>query len=381
MRTRNRSRRSSPNSPGATSVSTASASRALRSAWSRRPIEVTGGRVPASVIGTIIAAGREMVEHPVETLPHVRETLEELAGDYRLILITKGDLFDQERKLAASGLGELFHAVEIVGDKTAATYERAFKRHGDGPQRGMMVGNSLKSDVLPAIAAGSWGVYVPHELTNALEHAEEPIGDPRFRRLAHLGELADLSPGSAERGVALRDRRSDPVPMEERRRIALNRSGCSRLGRCAVPSISANSTCGMAVRRCAHRSRRCGKSRSPQTSRTASRARRDANRRRSCRSPRRWAAHAAPCRSCRGKARATSPPTRPSRLSRPVEPQMRFEQVHPVEVAGAFRLARAPPSAHRSSRRDTRRPALRRRRGATSTSAARSASATIARTR
>jgi len=155
-------------------------------------IEATDGRVPAAVIGEIVAAGRDMMDHPVETLPQVRETLESLAGGYRLILITKGDLFDQERKLAASGLGELFDSVEIVGEKNAATYHRVFTRHGDGPERSMMVGNSLRSDVLPAIEAGCWGVYVPHELTNVLEHAEEPADEPRFRRLAHFGDLVEL---------------------------------------------------------------------------------------------------------------------------------------------------------------------------------------------
>ena len=100
------------------------------------------------------------------------------------MLITKGDLFDQERKLAQSGLGELFDAVEIVSDKTAATYERVFARHADGAARAMMVGNSLKSDVVPAIEAGSWGVYVPHDLTWELEHAEAPTDAPRFREIA-----------------------------------------------------------------------------------------------------------------------------------------------------------------------------------------------------
>ena len=114
-------------------------------------IEVTEGRVPASVIDKILASGRDMLVHPVETLPGVRETLEELAGLYRIILVTKGDLFDQERKLAASGLGDYFSAVEIVSDKSRTTYERIFARHGDGPDRAMMVGNSLKSDVVPAI--------------------------------------------------------------------------------------------------------------------------------------------------------------------------------------------------------------------------------------
>jgi putative hydrolase of the HAD superfamily len=155
-------------------------------------VEISEGRVPASVIREILAAGRDMLSHPVETLPNVRETLEELAGAYRLVLITKGDLFDQERKLAQSGLGELFDAVEIVSDKTASTYERIFTRHGDGPDRAMMIGNSLKSDVVPAIEAGSWGVYVPHDLTWVLEHVDEPTDAPRFRRLEHLGELAGL---------------------------------------------------------------------------------------------------------------------------------------------------------------------------------------------
>lgn len=155
-------------------------------------IEVTEGRAPAHVIQKILDAGREMLDHPVETLPEVRETLERLAGSYRMIMITKGDLFDQERKLAQSGLGAFFDAVEIVSNKDAATYERVFARYGDGPAHAMMVGNSLKSDIVPAIAAGSWGIYIPHDLTWALEHAEEPIGAPRFRRLGRISELVDL---------------------------------------------------------------------------------------------------------------------------------------------------------------------------------------------
>jgi putative hydrolase of the HAD superfamily len=155
-------------------------------------IEITGGKVPADVIGEILATGREMLAHPVETLPHARETLEALAGSYRLVLVTKGDLFDQERKLAQSGLGELFNGVEIVSDKTAATYQRVFTRYGDGPERSMMVGNSLKSDVLPAIEAGSWGVHVPHDLMWGLEHADAPIDAPRFREVADLGEIVPL---------------------------------------------------------------------------------------------------------------------------------------------------------------------------------------------
>jgi putative hydrolase of the HAD superfamily len=155
-------------------------------------IEVTRGQVSPTVIGEILAAGREMLAHPVETLPHAQETLAALAGDYRLVLITKGDLFDQERKLAQSGLGDFFDAVEIVSDKDAATYRRLFARHGDGPERALMVGNSLKSDILPALAAGAWAAHVPHELTWALEHAQEPEGEGRYRKLQDLGGLAEL---------------------------------------------------------------------------------------------------------------------------------------------------------------------------------------------
>jgi putative hydrolase of the HAD superfamily len=153
-------------------------------------IEVTEGRVPAAVIAEILAAGREMLGHPVELLPHAREAIESLKGAGEIVLVTKGDLMDQERKLAQSGLGELFDAVEIVSDKTAATYARIFARHGH-PQA-MMVGNSLKSDVIPAIAAGGWGVHVPHEVTWELEAADAPDADPRFRRIADLGQLAAL---------------------------------------------------------------------------------------------------------------------------------------------------------------------------------------------
>lgn len=163
-------------------------------------IEITGGEVSAAVIGEILAAGREMAAHPVETLPHVNETLEALSGDYRLVLITKGDLFDQERKLAQSGLGDFFHAVEIVSDKKPDTYDRIFARHGDGAGRAMMVGNSLKSDILPALEAGSWAVHVPHDLTWALEHADEPAGHVRYRRIGDLGGLARILQELAQAG-------------------------------------------------------------------------------------------------------------------------------------------------------------------------------------
>ena len=158
-------------------------------------IEVTDGRVPARVISEIMAAGRDMLAHPIELLPHARATVTALAADYRVVLITKGDLLDQERKLAQSGLGDLFDGVEIVSDKRAEVYQRLFARHGVAPAQAMMIGNSLKSDVLPVIETGGYGVHVPHALTWALEHAEAPLGHARFFSITDLAELPTLMAG------------------------------------------------------------------------------------------------------------------------------------------------------------------------------------------
>ncbi len=155
-------------------------------------IEVTEQHVPASVISEILSTGQEMLRHPIHLLPHAQEAVEALAATHRIVLITKGDLLDQERKLAQSGLGELFHGVEIVSHKTPAIYAEAFARHGDGAETALMVGNSMKSDVVPAIEAGAFGVYVPHGLTWELEHADAPEDHPRFREIPDLSALPDL---------------------------------------------------------------------------------------------------------------------------------------------------------------------------------------------
>ena len=152
-------------------------------------VEIFDGEAPARLVREILAAGREMLTHPVEPLPGVEVALAELSACYRLVLITKGDLWHQEQKLAASGLGDLFVAVEIVSEKDAATYERAFTRHGTGPTEAAMCGNSMKSDILPALEAGAWAAHVPYPLIWAHEVAEAPVGHPRFAELASITEF------------------------------------------------------------------------------------------------------------------------------------------------------------------------------------------------
>jgi putative hydrolase of the HAD superfamily len=152
-------------------------------------MELTGAEAPPRIIAEILAAGREMLTHPVEPLPGVEAALAELSNHYRLILITKGDLLHQEQKLAASGLGELFVQVEIVSEKDASTYERVFARHGSGAARAVMCGNSMRSDILPALEAGAYAAHVPYPLTWAHEIADAPEGHPRFAELTTIAEL------------------------------------------------------------------------------------------------------------------------------------------------------------------------------------------------
>ena len=154
-------------------------------------LEIAGEALPAAIVRQMLDIGRDLMRHPIALLPSVKETLPRLAARGRLVLVTKGDLFHQESKLAASGLGEHFDGVEIVSEKTAATYARVFARYGAAPQSAVMAGNSLRSDVWPALAAGAFAVHIPHEVEWAHERAETPQGEPRFARLAALAELPE----------------------------------------------------------------------------------------------------------------------------------------------------------------------------------------------
>jgi putative hydrolase of the HAD superfamily len=160
-------------------------------------IDLTRGAVPAKTIAEIMNLGRAMLEHPVEPLPGVADTLAKLKDDYKLVMVTKGDLMNQEQKLARSGLGEHFHAIEIVSEKDANTYRRVVARQGVTPEESVMIGNSMKSDVLPALEAGLWGIHIPYHITWAHEHAEPPLQSPRF---AKLETISDVPPWLKQNG-------------------------------------------------------------------------------------------------------------------------------------------------------------------------------------
>ena len=160
-------------------------------------IELTHGKISAEEIRTLIELGQEMLNHPVELLENVAETIAHLASSHRLLVITKGDLRDQQRKLNKSGLSAHFKAVEIVSEKDAMTYATILQRHQVEPAEFMMVGNSLKSDILPVLEIGAAALHVPYQLTWMLERTDEvPAAPGRFFQLTSLRELPALLSGT-----------------------------------------------------------------------------------------------------------------------------------------------------------------------------------------
>jgi putative hydrolase of the HAD superfamily len=153
--------------------------------------DLTGDALPPATVRRILALGREMLAHPIEPLPGVAQALAALSQLAPLVLVTKGDLHHQEAKLAASGFGAWFTGVEIVSDKQPVTYARIFERYGAAPHEVVMAGNSMRSDILPALEAGAWAAFIPFELVWSHEAADPPEGHARFRELGSLAELAD----------------------------------------------------------------------------------------------------------------------------------------------------------------------------------------------
>lgn len=152
-------------------------------------IQVTDGAISSNEIAQIIDIGRAMVHAPLELLPHVEQVVRDLAPHARLMIITKGDLFDQEAKIARSGLADYFRHIEVVSDKTPSAYERIFRRYDINPREFIMIGNSLRSDILPVVAIGGRAIHVPYHLTWQHEHVDVSVDDQRWHTCAHLGEV------------------------------------------------------------------------------------------------------------------------------------------------------------------------------------------------
>jgi putative hydrolase of the HAD superfamily len=143
-------------------------------------IALTDGRIGASDIHRIVTIGKDVLGHPVELLPGIREAVEEVASRYRVVLITKGDLFHQEHKVARCGLADIFQRIEIVSEKDPATYARVLRECEVDIGRFLMVGNSLRSDIAPVVELGGWGVYMPYHMTWAHEtDTDFDSGNPR----------------------------------------------------------------------------------------------------------------------------------------------------------------------------------------------------------
>jgi putative hydrolase of the HAD superfamily len=156
-------------------------------------VQLTAGRIRGAEVGQILAWVHEMLDADLELLPNVSVTLAALARSHTLIVITKGDLHDQERKYARSGLGESFARLEVVSSKTEAVYRALLEGYGVAPDRFLMVGNSLRSDVLPVVAVGGHAAHIPAAVTWPHEEVDDP-GPARggYHRLTHMGELVGL---------------------------------------------------------------------------------------------------------------------------------------------------------------------------------------------
>ena len=152
-------------------------------------IALTNERISAADLHRIVGLGKSILQHPVDLLPGVREAVQAVAATHRVVLITKGDLFHQERKVKASGMADLFQRIEIVSEKDEASYARLFREFEVDVSNFAMVGNSQKSDIAPVLALGGWGIHVPYPLVWALDRAEIDPAHPRFASVENAGEV------------------------------------------------------------------------------------------------------------------------------------------------------------------------------------------------
>jgi putative hydrolase of the HAD superfamily len=152
-------------------------------------IEVTKGEIPSRDLQSVLDLGKVLLDHPVQLLDGVVEAVDALTDRYRAMVVTKGDLLHQEMKVARSGLAELFWQVEIVSEKDESTYQRVLDRWSIDPSSFVMVGNSVRSDILPVLAIGGRAVHIPYHVTWVLEHAEHDPDEHDFPVLQSMAEL------------------------------------------------------------------------------------------------------------------------------------------------------------------------------------------------
>ena len=151
-------------------------------------IRISAGKMPVSLVEKIIGIGQEMLEKPVDLLPGVKDVLQSLQGKYRIVLATKGDLVDQERKLQKSGLESYFHHIEIMSEKRVSDYKKLIDRLDIQVSEFVMIGNSLKSDILPVLELGGYGIHVPFHTTWVHEQVDHEVTHERFFTAEHLEE-------------------------------------------------------------------------------------------------------------------------------------------------------------------------------------------------
>ncbi|MDO1528398.1 HAD family hydrolase [Fulvimonas sp. R45] len=160
-------------------------------------IAVTGGRIAVADIHRLIEIGKDVLQHPVELLPGIREAVAAVAEAHAVALITKGDLFHQERKVRQSGLAGLFGRIEIVSEKDGAAYRRVLAEFDLEPAQFAMVGNSLRSDIEPVLRLGGWGVHMPYHVTWAHE-LDHGVGEGDARRMVAVDTPAGIPAAVAE---------------------------------------------------------------------------------------------------------------------------------------------------------------------------------------
>lgn len=155
-------------------------------------MRISDHKMPMALVEKVISIGREMLEKPVTLLPGVEEVLQSLNGDYRMVLATKGDLLDQERKLKKSGLEKYFHHIEIMSEKRNSDYEKLLRHLDVKPSEFLMMGNSLKSDVLPVLELGGHAIHIPFHITWIHEQIEHAVAHEQFHEVSCIADAAYL---------------------------------------------------------------------------------------------------------------------------------------------------------------------------------------------